>query len=81
VLRASEQVIGDATLRSGPEMGDHTAVARAYCPLCNGSSKQGYAKGFTVPEGLRRHLLGVRTAKQCPVVHQAVDATLKRILA
>lgn len=31
---------------------------RAYCPLCRGSSSAPYDVGFSLPEGLRRHLVG-----------------------
>lgn len=44
---------------------------RAYCPLCGGGNDCGYNKGFTVPEGLRRHLTGWGKAKECSVLHAA----------
>jgi len=41
---------------------------RAYCPLCKRGSLSPYDSGFTVPEGLRRHLLGVGNTNQCSVM-------------
>jgi hypothetical protein len=41
---------------------------RAYCPLCGDGSSRGYANGFAIPEGLRRHLIGWGGQEhQCPV--------------
>lgn len=39
---------------------------RAYCPLCGAGSSRGYANGFAIPEGLRRHLVGWGD-QECPV--------------
>lgn len=38
---------------------------RAVCPLCRGGSSTPYDKGFAVPEGLFRHLLGSHNSRQC----------------
>lgn len=43
--------------------------AEALCPLCGDRSSRPYAHGFTVPEGLRKHLLGDGNAHPCPVLH------------
>ena len=59
---------------------------RARCPLCRDSSSSPYSEGFSVPEGLRRHLIGWGNARQCSVMeaacalardhwHQAYDAS------
>ena len=43
---------------------------RAYCPLCKAGSSSPYDEGFTVPEGLDRHLNG-RGAYPCIVMSAA----------
>jgi hypothetical protein len=40
---------------------------RAYCPLCGASGSNKYSPGFSVPEGLRRHLLGWSNSSICPM--------------
>jgi hypothetical protein len=45
---------------------------RAACPLCKGESSSAYTAGFSVPEGLRRHLLGWGNVRQCLVMEAAV---------
>lgn len=46
---------------------------RATCPLCGGdSSTSDDVKGFAVPDGIIRHLLGTYNARQCPVFGAAV---------
>lgn len=42
--------------------------ARSYCPLCGDSGSNKHSPGFSVPEGLRRHLLGWSNSQICPVV-------------
>lgn len=44
---------------------------RGWCPLCRGGSSGPYATGFTLPEGLRRHLEGFGNVSQCPVTTAA----------
>jgi hypothetical protein len=48
---------------------------RAYCPLCgDGNLMTRYESGFSIPEGLRRHLLGWgRHAQQCRVMQAAAE--------
>lgn len=46
---------------------------RGYCPLCKGGSSGPYAQGFTLPEGLRRHLEGYGNTHQCPVTRAAFN--------
>ena len=41
---------------------------RAYCPLCNRGSSSAYQKGFSLPEGLRRHLVGWGENSRCVVM-------------
>lgn len=41
---------------------------RAYCPLCGSGSSSPYERGFSLPEGLRRHLSGWGNAQQCDVM-------------
>lgn len=49
---------------------DHISIwqHRAICPLCGGSSTSAYSDGFTLPEGLRRHLIGFGNVRQCSVM-------------
>jgi hypothetical protein len=42
---------------------------RAMCPLCGNGSSSPYDEGFSVPEGLRRHLEGYGNMHQCVVAH------------
>jgi hypothetical protein len=44
---------------------------RAYCPLCKRGSSAPYDSGFSLPEGLRRHLVGYGTVSQCVVMEAA----------
>ena len=45
---------------------------RAYCPLCGRGTTVPYASRFTLPEGLRRHLLGRSgSVRQCDVMEVA----------
>jgi hypothetical protein len=45
---------------------------RAPCPLCDSSPNSPYDEGgFTVPEGLRRHLVGWGNVSQCDVTEAA----------
>lgn len=45
---------------------------RAYCPLCGEGTSSAYERGFSVPEGLRRHLAGRGNIRQCGVMQAAV---------
>jgi len=49
---------------------------RVLCPLCNQGSQSWYGRGYLLPEGLRRHLLGTYSAKQCPVFRAAHEIAL-----
>jgi hypothetical protein len=44
---------------------------RGSCPLCKGGSSGPYDQGFTLPEGLRRHLEGHGNTRICPVTKAA----------
>jgi len=44
---------------------------RGWCPLCKGGSMGPYDSGFTLPEGLKRHLSGFGNTHQCPVTRAA----------
>ena len=46
---------------------------RAYCPLCGAGSSSPYDRGFTVPEGLRRHLTGWGNTGACDVLDAALQ--------
>jgi hypothetical protein len=44
---------------------------RARCPLCRGGTSSAYQEGFTLPEGLLRHLEGHGNTHRCPVTNAA----------
>ena len=46
---------------------------RAMCPLCRGGSSSRYERGFSFPEGLRRHLVGYGNTRQCVVTKAAFE--------
>jgi len=73
---AVEQVLGLAKPRSMEERGDIAYLGdRAVCPLCGDSAQDFYQSdnGFAFPEGLRWHLLGGRSARQCVVTKSAFN--------
>src|SRR5262249_23951327 len=43
------------------------------CPLCGSVGHGPYADGFTIPEGMRRHLTGYGNTHQCPVTKAAFE--------
>ncbi|MGF6664976.1 hypothetical protein QF000_006644 [Paraburkholderia atlantica] len=64
-------VLSKALVRPGAEMGD-PRWPRALCPLCRGGAQGARdVRGYAVPEGLRRHLLGEMNSQQCPVFSAA----------
>jgi hypothetical protein len=64
---AAQVIIKEAWIRPGEEMGD-PRWPRAICPLCRrGAQGTRDVKGYAVPAGLRRHLLGELNSRQCPV--------------
>jgi hypothetical protein len=66
-MEAMVAVLAAAQVRPGAEMGD-PRWPRALCPLCRrGAQGTRDVRGFAVPEGLRRHLLGESNSQQCPV--------------
>jgi len=46
---------------------------RALCPLCGQGSQTPYEKGFALPIGLQRHLMGQSNATQCGVMEIILD--------
>lgn len=46
---------------------------RAICPLCRSEGSSYSERGFKLPEGLRRHLVGFGAAHQCVVTKAAVE--------
>ncbi|RQY03754.1 hypothetical protein DF118_32325 [Burkholderia stagnalis] len=72
-------VMGSAQVRPGAEMGD-PSYPRALCPLCR-QGAQGIrdVRGYSVPGGLRRHLLGELNSRQCPVFKAAEAIALENI--
>lgn len=65
----ADRIIAFAETKSATEMGEYGSITpRAICPLCKGDSLNPFgAKGFAVPEGLRRHLLGLHNSQKCQV--------------
>lgn len=68
-----EEIIEFAKTVEGESSG---LVRSAYCPLCGDGSSSPYANGYTLPEGLRRHLTGWGNTSKCRVME--VSATLAR---
>lgn len=60
-----EKIIDDAPLL--PALHAYSSE-RAICPLCKGESSTPYERGFSHPEGLRRHLSGWGNVGQCPIL-------------
>ena len=65
----AERIIALAKILS-PEQGSYLSE-RAYCPLCGEGSSSPYESGFSIPEGLRRHLVGYGNVQQCKVMEAA----------
>lgn len=80
--RAVERVLNAADPRPAQQMGDVGQGERALCPLCRGSANgPGNVRGFAFPEGLKRHLLGESTPRQCKVFAAADKSIIRRIRA
>lgn len=64
--KVTESLIELASSSAAPETawGEH----RANCPLCNRGSYSAYQEGFSLPEGLRRHLVGWGKNRRCVVM-------------
>ncbi|RQQ08387.1 hypothetical protein DF161_29135 [Burkholderia stagnalis] len=72
-------VLDNAQVRPGEEMGD-PRWPRALCPLCRqGAQGTRDVRGYAVPEGLRRHLLGELNSLPCPVFRAAEAIALENI--
>ncbi|KVT77662.1 hypothetical protein WK58_10245 [Burkholderia ubonensis] len=72
-------VMGSAQVRPGAEMGD-PRWPRALCPLCRqGAQGMRDVRGYAVPGGLRRHLLGELNSQPCPVFKAAEAIALENI--
>lgn len=68
---AVEEIIGHAEALSREE-GSYLGP-RARCPLCGDESTSPYESGFSLPEGLRRHLTGWGNVRQCSVLGAAAS--------
>jgi hypothetical protein len=80
--KALDRLLNAADARPGGQMGDPTHGERALCPLCRaGVSGTTGMRGFAYPEGLRRHLLGESTPRQCEVFSAAEKTIIRRIRA
>lgn len=66
---AARDILALCHLDVSEEMGDAPGNApRSECPLCRaGSANLVAVRGFAVPEGLMRHLLGSHNSRQCDV--------------
>lgn len=70
MYRAAEGVIARAEALS--EISGWCGGDRALCPLCGAESSAPYDRGFSLPEGLRRHLTGQGRTHQCSVFGAAM---------
>lgn len=69
-----QQIISSTKILSASE-GSYRSD-RAYCPLCSEGSSSPYERGFSHPEGLRRHLEGYGNVRQCSVMKAAFNLAL-----
>lgn len=78
----AEKIVKLADVRSSEEMGDGRNLSpRAFCPLCGQESSTPFMlRGFAIPEGLLRHLLGSHNSHQCNVF-KAAEALGREYLA
>ncbi len=74
---AIECILDLADCRPGREMNSSADTVRAYCPLCGEGASSPYAKGFSMPTGLRRHLEGSHRSHRCDVFAAAADSCLE----
>lgn len=65
----ADKIIQLAEVKPATEMSEYcSSTPRALCPLCKESSLNPFGtKGFAIPEGLRRHLLGHNNSQECQV--------------
>src|SRR5882672_1195197 len=77
----AEGVLKCAKPRPAKEMNDYGSLSdRAFCPLCGRSSTNLHGEhGFAYPEGLRSHLLGTHTARECAVMKAARELAREEI--
>lgn len=75
---AAPTIVALAKPHASEDMGEvQGGSPRAACPLCgDGSQNLAGVQGFAVPEGLKRHLLGLSKARQCDVFGAAVALAL-----
>lgn len=71
-----QKIDGDESIKPS-YLGDR----RTLCPLCKRGPNSPYihAEGFSIPEGLRRHLLGSYNAHQCFFIKVAIDTAIDEI--
>jgi len=75
--KAADQIVGLCeTVEQKYYDGYPLGAPRARCPLCGGGSSTPYDKGFAIPEGLFRHLLGSHNSRQCDVFAAATQLAL-----
>lgn len=82
VHSTAEKIVELADARPSEEMGDGRNLSpRAFCPLCGQESSTPFMlRGFAIPEGLLRHLLGSHNSHQCNVF-KAAEALGREYLA
>ena len=69
--RWQRDVIDQIVMNAKPDLDASYFQGRGYCPLCKGGSLGPYDRGFTLPEGLKRHLEGFGNTHICSVTQAA----------
>lgn len=82
IHNTAKKIVELADARPSEEMGDGRNLSpRAFCPLCGQESSTPFMlRGFAIPEGLLRHLLGSHNSHQCNVF-KAAEALGREYLA
>lgn len=76
---AADALIGAAAAGADPLL--YSGPLRAPCPLCGAEAQTPYERGFSLPEGLRRHLEGTHRSRQCSVFMAAEQLCLDTVRA
>lgn len=75
----------EATIEAVTELADPLPQSRTYigtrafCPLCGKGTTAQYERGYTVPEGLRRHLEGSGNIQGCQIKNVATQLAYEQV--